>query len=150
MAEILGVFEGSALAVALRGSTWAYPLVNAAHILGIALLVGAITPLDLRLMGVWRRTTLEELSRILIPVAAVGLALAMGAGALLFVTRAGEYAASSLFLAKIGLLTLGLSNVAGFRLLGKRNSEATRRLFGTTSLAIWIAVLILGRLVGYF
>lgn len=150
MAEILGALEGSDLAVALRGSTWAYPLVNAAHILGIALLVGAISPLDLRIMGFWRRTPLEELSRVLIPVAAAGLALAIGAGALLFVTRAGEYAASSLFLAKMGLIALALVNIAGYYTWGRRNPETIRRLFGTTSLAIWIAVLILGRLVGYF
>ena len=150
MAEILGALEGSALAVALRGSTWAYPLVNAAHILGIALLVGAITPLDLRLMGGWRRIPVEELSRILVPVAATGLALAMGAGSLLFITRANEYAASPLFLSKMGLLALGLANIAGYYIWRKRNPETLRRLFGTASLAIWIAVLILGRLVGYF
>ena len=150
MAEILGTLEGSALAVALRGSTWAYPLVNAAHILGIALLFGAITPLDLRLMGAWRRTSLEELSRILVPVAAGGLALALAAGSLLFITRAGEYAASPLFLSKMGLLALGLANITGYYAWWRKKPQRPAALLGATSLILWFAILVLGRLVGYF
>ena len=50
----LGGLEATALARALRDSVWTYPMINAGHILGVALLVGAIVPLDLRLLGVWR------------------------------------------------------------------------------------------------
>ena len=51
--------EATALATGLRNSVWSYPLVNAAHILGVALLVGSIVPLDLRLLGAWRSAPLE-------------------------------------------------------------------------------------------
>ncbi len=149
-AEILAALEGSALAGTLRGSTWLYPLVNAAHILGIALLFGAIVPLDLRLMGVWRGIPLDTLSRVLTSVAATGLALAMSAGVLLFVARATEYAASPFFRAKMILLFLGLANVAGYHLWGRHRPQRAGHLFGAASLALWIAVIILGRLVGYF
>lgn len=48
MAEVVGelavILEQSALAQALAGSVWWYPLINAGHILGIALLVGGIVP----------------------------------------------------------------------------------------------------------
>ena len=57
--EILAGLEGSALAAGLRGSKWVYPLVNAGHIAGIALLFGAIAGFDLRLMGAWPRVPRE-------------------------------------------------------------------------------------------
>ena len=53
VAELAVVLEQGALAQALAGSVWWYPLINAGHILGIALLVGGIIPLDLRLLGLW-------------------------------------------------------------------------------------------------
>ena len=64
---------------------WTYASVNAAHIVGIALLFGAIVPLDLRLMG-WRRTVpIGTMARVLLPVAIAGLA-ALVAGLALFLS----------------------------------------------------------------
>lgn len=154
MAELLSGLEGSALAAALRGSTWIYPLVNAAHIVGIALLFGSIAALDLRLIGAWRGTPVAMLSRILVPVAATGLGLAVAAGALLFVTRATRYAASPFFQAKMLLVALGIANIAAYYALRRRDGETgaapLHRLLGAASLALWLSVIVLGRLVGYF
>ena len=49
----------------LQGSGTAYLIVNALHILGIGLLVGAILPLDLRLAGFFRRVPLVPLVSVL-------------------------------------------------------------------------------------
>ena len=144
---------------------WAYPLVNAAHILGVALLVGAIVPLDLRLIGFWPSVPLNALWHILSRTAAVGLAIAIGAGALLFITRAGDYAESKLFLFKMLAILAGFANIGLLRHwmrdagLGQpgvgtpgasSNPSASMRLAGVLSLVIWITALVLGRLVGYF
>src|SRR5262245_14672891 len=106
LTEILTGLEGSALAGGLRSSKWIYPLVNAGHIAGIALLFGSIAAFDLRLMGAWRRVPLDALSRVLVPVAAAGLALAAACGGLLFIVKATEYAASPLFRAKMIMLVI--------------------------------------------
>lgn len=158
--EALAGLEASALAATLRGSTWLYPLVNAAHIVGVALLFGAIVPLDLRLMGAWGGTPLDALSRILVPVAATGLGLAAAAGSLLFITKAAEYAASSFFQAKMLVLALGLANLVAYHARRRRGrpgangpapgSVPLQRLLGATSLTVWVSVIVLGRLVGYF
>ncbi len=151
-AGVLAALEGSGLAAALRGSTWLYPLVNTAHVLGVALLVGAIAALDLRMLGLWAELPLAVLSRVLVPVAATGLALAVVAGSLLFAAGASEYAASPLFRAKMALVALGIANALGYRLLRRRHPESPTllRAAGTISLATWLAVLTLGRLIGYF
>jgi hypothetical protein len=65
--------EQSGLGVAARGSAWLYPLANLAHVLGAALLVGAIATFDVQLLrgAPHPRTTY----RAAMPVAAIGLAL---------------------------------------------------------------------------
>ena len=153
LADILAALHASPLAAALRGSTWLYPLVNAGHIVGIALLFGAIASLDLRLMGAWRATPLASLSRILAPVAAAGFGIAAAAGALLFIAKAPDYAASPLFQAKLLLIAAGLANAAAYYALRRRAErmpQPLQRLFGALSLCTWLGVIVLGRLVGYF
>lgn len=150
---MLAELEATSVAETLRGSTWLYPLVNAAHIFGVALLVGAIMPLDLRRLGLWASVPAAALSRILTPMAITGLLIAAGAGALLFSTRASEYVASDLFLTKMLLVGLAVTNALFFRYkggaLGSGNPAAVRWP-ALVSLLCWPTVLLLGRLVGYF
>ncbi len=137
----------------LQQSATAYLLVNAAHILGIGLLVGAILPLDLRLMGCFRHTPLEVLGPFLRRSAAAGLGLAIFTGAWLFSVNPAEYLANTAFLWKLALLALALSNIAYQHL--KREAHrlptvtlATRVVAGL-SFCLWLAVLIAGRWIGF-
>lgn len=65
MIEIAAALEATPLAQFLKGSRWIYPLVNAGHIFGIALLVGAVVPLDLSLAGIVRRLPPETAKALL-------------------------------------------------------------------------------------
>lgn len=156
--DIFQAAEGWSLAVFLRQSIWAYPLVNTLHLLGIAVLIGSIVTLDLRILGFWRNLSAADLARVLVPVAIAGFCLAAVAGPLLFVVQAKTYAATWLFPAKMVLLVAALTNAFFFM-----RSAAWRRFSGSTltsapvmlrvmavlSLFLWIGVLVLGRLVGY-
>lgn len=161
MGEWLAALEGTGLAQALRHSVWVYPLVNAAHLLGVALLLGAIVPLDLRLLGAWPSVPVSPLWRVLTQTATVGLLLAVTFGALLFITRASEYVASGLFLTKMLVVAAATVNAVALRVIVEQ-SELSRlgmtrgklpahvRIAGGVSLSAWLTALILGRLVGYF
>lgn len=156
----LVALEGTSVARSLRDSVWVYPLVNAGHILGISLLIGSIIPLDLRLLGAWRSQALAPLWQVLTRTAAVGLAIAIVFGVLLFATRASEYAASSFFLAKIGIVCAAIVNAAALRVVAPPVTSWVQpvgvlpsrriRLAAGFSLIAWLAALTLGRLVGYF
>lgn len=151
--DLLAAIEGWGPVAALGNSVLAYPLVNAAHVLGVALLVGGVVPLDLRLMGFWSAVARAPLQRVLTRTASAGLAVAVVSGMLLFATRAGEYAQSPYFLAKICLVLLGAINVVLLtRLLEASSHPLTLavRLLALVSLACWLGALLLGRLVGYF
>jgi hypothetical protein len=152
--------HASALAQVLRASLWLYPLVNTAHLVGIALLVGGIVPLDLRLAGCWPRVPLAPLARVLLTSAIAGLALAIGSGALLFATRPLDYIGEPLFGLKLALLVAALVNALALRRsplwahVLRGESDAPRppvawRVAGVASIALWLGVVTAGRLIGY-
>ncbi|MBO6521809.1 MAG: hypothetical protein JJ900_15575 [Rhodospirillales bacterium] len=162
--DILTTIASSEPAMLLRGSFWIYPLVNAAHILGIALLIGAIVPFDLRLMGLIRKGRIRTLAQVLVPTAAAGLAIAAASGALLFIVKPVEYARADLFVYKLAVIGIGLINIGWVRsnprwaelvqkdesILNPSEPNRKLRIAGGVSIAAWVLVLILGRLTGYF
>ena len=160
MPDWTAALEATSLAQHLRASYWAYPLVNAGHILGVALLVGAIVPLDLRLLGLWPSISPAPLWRVLTRTATVGLALAIVCGSLLFSARASEYVRSELFLYKMVFVAIGLVNALALRLaspiiqrlerLSTKNLPLRFRFAAGISLVAWLTALVLGRLIGYY
>ena len=144
MIETAAALEATALAQFLKASCWTYPLVNAGHILGIALLVGAVVPMD---VAVLRGRAVAAVG-LLRPWSVAGFSLAAACGALLFVTQATDYVQSTWFLAKMGVLALAVLNAAvHFRL--DRFPPRQRRQAALASLALWPAALILGRMIAY-
>jgi hypothetical protein len=140
----------------LRGSGHAYMVVNAAHILGIGLLIGAVVPLDLRLLGVIRAGPLQVIGPFLSRCAAVGLALALATGLMLWLVRPAEYLGNAAFQWKLGLLALALATVGLQHLApGWREAVATGRpgpgvrIRAAVSLLTWPAVLVAGRWIGF-
>lgn len=156
--HFVAALAASAPAVHLRHSTWLYPVVNAAHILGFALLVGAIAPVDAKLLGLWPGVPLRFFARTLLPFAIGGAVLAIVAGVLLFIVQPADYLALPVFVAKIALVAAGLANALllhasrAWREHVGRDGGATGprlRVAAALSLAIWLAVLLLGRLIGF-
>jgi hypothetical protein len=156
--ETLTAIQELPFAAALRNGRWSYAAVNATHITGIALLFGAIVPLDLRLIGFWRSTPIRSLTRILVPVAVTGLVLAVTAGLLLFSVRAVQYAATAVFQVKLALILCAVANA----LLLRRavEWEASRdtagaappvrlRLAGGVSIVLWLSVIACGRMIAF-
>ena len=142
----------SEFAAALRGSAVLYPAVECAHMVGGGLLLGAIVAMDLRLLGLGRTLAVAPLSRLLLPVAITGLALAVVSGALLFATDWQSYLDNRAVWAKTALLVVGFVNLA---LLHARQwprlvrENVTAPLAASLSLFTWIGVMIAGRLIAY-
>jgi hypothetical protein len=149
------LIERSGLGEALRGSTWLYPAVECLHIVGFALLVGAIASFDLRTLRAAEPVAAADgLAGQVLPVARAGFALAVPMGLLLFATEATAYVGNPAFLAKLALVGLALANVAWFhaRLAAARRGgagAASLRLGAGLSLALWVGALLAGRLIAY-
>lgn len=149
------------LSSALRQSQWGYPLVNSGHVLGLALLVGAITTLDVRLLGVGRTVALVPAAQLLIRVAGVGFVLAVAMGALLFIARPADYAFNQLFQIKLLLISAALVNIyslhrsmpwralmaGGDAVYGPVHPRI--QFAAIVSMLTWLGVVLAGRLIGY-
>lgn len=148
--------EGLPFAVLLRRSGTLYLLVNAAHITAIGLLVGAIVSLDLRMLGAFRAVPLGAIAAFLSRMAASGLALAILTGLLLFSVRPAEYVANPAFLAKLGLIALGVLNALWLHagrhwhgVLSGKPAHIVARAHALASLLLWVGALVAGRWIGF-
>lgn len=149
--------EASPPAQALTSSRYAYPLVNAAHILGLATLFGSIIALDLRLLGVLRAVPARPLALALPRVAAAGLMLAVFTGFALFSVQPRDYAANPAFLTKLTLVALGTIHAvlvhrgSAWKALVRDGAPENWRLKASAalSLTLWTGAIVAGRLIAF-
>ncbi len=153
LVEWIGTWPG---AVLLQRSGTAYLLVNAAHIVGVGLVMGGILPLDLRLAGFFRGVPIAAIAPFLSRSAAVGVVLAIATGLWLFSVKPAEYLGNAAFLWKMALLAVALANVAlqhrsrHYRLaLAGGDFHPGVRLAACCSAVLWLAVLVAGRWIGF-
>lgn len=153
MEAFLAGLEGTGLAQALKVSRWGYATVNAVHILGIALLIGAVVPMNLRLVGLWRSVPRPIIARLLAPMAAAGLAIAVTAGLLLFSVRAREYAGIEFFQVKLLLIAFGtISALFAYKPFGRDDDmlrDRRLRAHAVVSLLCWLGALVCGRFIAF-
>ena len=153
MEAFLAGLEATAPAQWLRASRLGYAAVSGAHIFGIALLIGAILPLNLRLLGLWSSIPRANLLRVLVPVAATGLVLAAVTGSFLFSVRAQEYADIRYFQVKLFLIIVGLLSALvvhrAYGLTLEGASERRLRFHALLSLGSWLGALACGRMIAF-
>jgi hypothetical protein len=155
-ASLAASLEASALAAWVRGSAWAYPLVNLVHLLGLTLLIGPIGLVDLRLLGFGRQFAVADVSAVLTPYAVAGLLLLIGSGLLLFSADASPLHRNPLLQVKLYCIVLGLANALTFRSVWSYrladwdlHPPLAGRVQAILSLVLWPAAGTLGRLLAY-
>jgi hypothetical protein len=155
---ILNSIENNAVAAAMRGDLWLYPIVEIVHISGFVILVGAIVMFDLRLLGLSRALPVRLLARHLLPWSLAALVVIVPSGLMMFSAHASDFIANPVFLLKLTLLTLAATNATAFHVGVFRSVEnwnidapipATAKLHAIASLAFWFSIISCGRLLAY-
>lgn len=153
MEALLAGLEASGPATWLRMSRWGYAAVSGMHVLGIALLVGAVLPLDLRLLGFWSSESRPGLLRVLVPVAITGLTLAAMTGLFLFSVRAREYSGIGFLQIKLVLIAAGLASAvalhAAHGFLLRDAGRGKLAAHALVSMTCWLGALACGRLIAF-
>lgn len=130
---------------------WLYPLLEALHVVGIALLLGSLVLLELRVWGLGASLPVEPLARLALPLTLAGFALAAMTGLTMFISQPGELLANRVFVLKMGLLMLAGLNAASFHARGGLQSlDGFARAQTLVSLGLWLAVIICGRWIAYY
>jgi hypothetical protein len=156
---MLALLQISPIGNTVRNGLYIYPLLEAAHILGIALLVGPAFTFDMRLLGIGHRImSVTTAARYLLPVSHIGLAIAFATGIALLSAQATVVAGAAAAPWKFGLILLAGLNVLAFHAgVGRRvaqwdDTAATpmpARIAAIISLLAWTAITFAGRLLAY-
>lgn len=156
--------DPQALAAALEASSlgawaragWNYPIVNVLHLVGLALLVGPIVLLDLRLLGFGKAFAPDATSAALTPIAVAGGVLMLASGIALLAADATSLATNRVMLLKLLLVALGLANALAFRVVHGRHLRRWRhvvplpaRAQALLSILLWTLALVAGRMIAY-
>lgn len=146
----LSALEALPLAVEIRRSVWAYPILEVIHIASFAVVFGGLMLLELRVFGLGHPIALAPLARLAVPTVLVGFVLAAVAGALMLVSNATQLIPNLAFQIKMGLIAVAGLNAWWFH---HRDSLArhdlTARLQAGASLLLWLGVICAGRLIAY-
>ena len=135
---------------ALKSSVWAYPALEVVHICGIALLLGNIVLLELRVFGRGALLDVKALASLSMGIAVVGFSLAAMSGLLMFASQAAELLTNRAFTLKMILLMLAGCNAAWFHGRGSLDKlDGMARLQMVLSTVIWLAVITCGRWIAY-
>jgi len=150
--------EATRIATAISESTWAFPTIETVHVLAITLVVGSITMVDLRLLGVsLRDRAIAELLEEVLPWTWTSFTVAVVSGSLLFASAATHYWGTAPFRAKMLLLGFAGANMLIFHFVvqrrgpGAMGAETGRaaKLSGGISLCLWIGIVGCGRWIGF-
>ena len=153
--DLFGWLQYSPLITAMRSSPWFFPVVASIHLMGLALIGGAVLVVDLRLLGLGLRgQSVAQMARDGERWLVISLLILLPTGMLQFMCFAAtKYYYLKAFWVKMAALLLAL--VFTFAVRHKvamadetRLSPAWRKLVGVLSLSLWSTVAIAGRWIG--
>jgi hypothetical protein len=136
--------------VDLSAHAWAYPVLEIVHIVGIALLLGNLVLVELRVWGFGASLPLPALARLALRVSLLGFGIAAASGLVMFSSQPDELLANRSFLAKMALLAMAGINAAAFHVRGGLvRLDGTARAQTALSVGLWLGVIICGRWIAY-
>ena len=156
--EALGKWMGQSwLGVAARDVFWLFPTAEIVHFFGLCLLMGSLLLIDLRVLGFARTVSIKKVIAFT-PVALVGLVLNTISGVVFLCAYPENYWPSTAFRLKLLAIVIGALNALWFKwaeaprielLADDADAEFRAKIVAALSLATWVVVIALGRLLPY-
>lgn len=135
--------------VFLAKYTAAFAATEALHLISLAVLAGAALVINLASLGaLFRQTAPAEVARGLRPVLLTGLVAVVISGVLLVAAGPIKYYTNPIFPVKLGVLALAILIQAGVHRSLRGGRQGLAKGLAGLALALWLAVIILGRWLG--
>ena len=143
--------------VLVAESLWGYPLFETIHSIGMAMLIGSLGLINLRVLGFKPELPLLNMQQLL-PLAWLGFTLNAISGTLLFTSDAVYFFSKYTFRIKMILIILGGLNAAlrGARVFREAAAGAPAgpvtagtKWIAFSSLVFWLGAVCAGRLIAY-
>ena len=136
----------------LNTNEWAFPVCEVLHIVGFAMLIGTITIVDLRLLGVgMRRQTAAELVRDTAPWTLLGLMLVLTTGPLIFSSGPATYVHNASFHYKMTALAVGIlyNWTVHKKVANSPDPGRVGVLVGAFSILLWASIIFAGIFIAF-
>ena len=151
--------EQTGVGVTVRDSTWLFPIIETIHILGIAVLVGSTSILDLRLIGLtYREQPVSKIAWRFLPWAWAGFLIQVVTGGLLLASEATKMITNVGFQIKMVLIVVAGLNALVFHLIAYQSVDKwendpvapfSARAAGLISILLWFGIVGFGRWIAY-
>jgi hypothetical protein len=162
METLAAILDVGWLAELVNDYDWVWPICEMLHFIGMALLIGTVGWLDIRILGVGKSVPIASLEK-LIPVGLVGFALNLGTGLVFFTGNiAGgpmAYLGNLAFQIKMLLILIAGINLAAYYFTGIARAAAdvpasgdvapAAKVVAAVSLVAWFGVIYFGRMIMY-
>ena len=136
----------------IQGSIYIFPITEVFHLLGLAILGGAILLVDMRLLGLGLKNHApEKLARDVRPFMKGALVLMVLSGSILFVSEAVKCYYHTAFWFKMTALALALVFTFTWKtkVVSGPSEPGTQKMTAIVSLVLWSCVGIGGRWIGF-
>jgi hypothetical protein len=150
--------EATSVSRAITYYSWIWPTCETLHFMGLALLIGNVGVLDLRLLGALKRLPVAPLNR-LIRWGVLGFVVNLLTGLVFFVGAPSQYVANIAFAFKLIFMVLAAVNLAVFYVTGIArtvdalgpgdDAPASAKIIAATSLFLWVGVMFWGRMLPF-
>jgi hypothetical protein len=149
--------KGSVFAHFITNSPWVWPACETLHFMGMALLIGVVGAVDLRMLGFMKGVSFEPLHRLL-PWGIAGFVINLLTGFLFFAGDPYQYKDNIAFLFKVLFIVLAGINVLVFYLVPFRQVEnmgpgddapLSAKVIAATSIVLWMGVVYWGRMLPF-
>lgn len=148
--------QETALSVWVQESTWGYSIVLSSHAVGMAIVVGTILMIDLRVLGFASSLAISSFEK-LFTIIWIGFFINLVSGLILFTADAVAFATRPTFQIKIACIAVG--GIAAWVLVrilfGGNETQpntkipASAKITAVISILLWTGAVIAGRLTAY-
>jgi len=158
LSELIDWLRDTWLAGLVIDNTWGWPIAESIHFCGLVMIFGAVSLIDLRVLGLVDRVSFAAVHR-LIGIAFVGIILSAATGVTFIAGAADQYFYNAAFHWKLVFFFIALVNLLYFYRIAYpdlRNLQAGEsaplhaRVSGCVSLIALIGVMSAGRLLTFF
>lgn len=141
----------------ITGNNWAWPAMEAAHFLGLALIFGTVLLVSLRILGFAKDKLSYSAVHRLLPLGALGVIINIVTGMFFFIGDSGRYVAMDGFPPKIIFLMIGgfamlyfTSFDGPWKLKAGDDASLVSKAMAAAVIGSWGCVIVFGRLLPYY
>lgn len=155
--DFLTILADSAVGNMMRDVFWMWPFTENLHFMGLCALFGGLLAIDLRVLGICRFIPMKA-ALSLIPYVIGAFSINLITGIMFFCGDPFRYFYNLSFQWKMALVVLAGINALWFwfgehtklsKLADGEQADVPAKIIAAASLALWVGVIILGRLIPY-